>query len=130
MAWSLQAFARDVGVYSIVGTVGTIINLGVVAVTVPIGMAPLAANVVGFLISFGWCFFGHSRWTFPAKERDVGVALRRFAIISLLSFGLTEAAYAAVLTWTSVDYRLGLLLVVQALAVGKLLASKFWAFAR
>jgi hypothetical protein len=80
-------------------------------------------------VSFAWCFFGHARWTFPAQGRDVGVALRRFAIVSLLSFGLTEAAYAGVLTWTSIDYRLGLILVVQTLAVAKLLASKYWAFA-
>ena len=92
-------------------------------------MAPLAANVVGFLLSFAWCFFGHARWTFPAEGRDVGVALRRFAIISLLSFALTEAGYAAVLAWTTVDYRLALLLVVQTLAAAKLLASKYWAFA-
>ena len=128
--WSIRTFARDVGVYSVIGTIGMVINLMVVTAAVPVGMAPLTANVVGFLLSFGWCFFGHSRWTFPAQERDVGVALRRFAIISLLSFGLTEAAYAAVLLWTTLDYRLGLLLVVQTLAAGKLLASKFWAFAR
>ena len=105
-------------------------NLAVVAAVVPLGTAPLAANVVGFSLSFAWCFFGHARWTFPSKELDLGVALRRFAIISLLSFGLTEAGYAAVLAWTSVDYRLALLLVVQTLALAKLLASKYWAFAR
>jgi putative flippase GtrA len=106
------------------------VNLSVVALVVPLGMAPLAANVVGFLLSFTWCFFGHARWTFPARGRDLGVALRRFAVISLLSFALTETGYAAVLAWTSVDYRVALLLVVQSLAVAKLLASKFWAFAR
>ena len=37
-------------------------------------MSPLVANAVGFLLSFGWCFFGHARWTFPAERRDVGVA--------------------------------------------------------
>jgi putative flippase GtrA len=97
---------------------------------VPIGTAPLGANLIGFLLSFAWCFFGHARWTFPAQERDVRVALRRFAVISLLSFSLTQAAYAAVLSSTSVDYRLSLFLVIQTLAIGKLVASKYWAFAR
>jgi hypothetical protein len=54
----------------------------------------------------------------------------RFAIISLLSFVLTEAAYAGVLEWTSIDYRLSLYLVIVTLAFGKLVASKHWAFAR
>jgi putative flippase GtrA len=97
---------------------------------VPLGMAPLSANMVAFLFSFAWSFFGHARWTFPAQGRDVGAALWRFAIVSLLGFVLTEAAYASVLAWTSIDYRLSLYLVIVTLALGKLVASKHWAFAR
>ena len=93
-------------------------------------MPPLSANFVGFLFSLAWGFFGHARWTFPAQGRDVRAALWRFAIISLISFVLTEAAYAGVLEWTSIDYRLSLYLVIVTLAFGKLLASKHWAFAR
>jgi putative flippase GtrA len=126
----LKSFARDVGVFTIVGTTATALNLAVVSIIVPLGMAPLSANAVGFLFSFAWSFFGHARWTFPAQGRDVGAALWRFAVISLLSFALTEAAYAGVLEWTSIDYRLSLYLVIVTLALGKLLASKHWAFAR
>jgi putative flippase GtrA len=97
---------------------------------VPLGLRPLSANLVGFLFSFAWSFFGHARWTFPAQGRDVGAALWRFAIISLFSFALTEAVYAGVLEWTSIDYRLSLYLVIVTLALGKLVASKRWAFAR
>ena len=104
--------------------------MAVVSTAVPLGMTPLSANVVGFLLSFAWSFFAHSRWTFPAQGRDVGVALRRFAVVSVLSFALTEAVYAGALEWTSVDYRLSLFLVIVTLSLGKLLASKHWAFAR
>ena len=105
-------------------------NLAVVSMAVPLGLRPLSANLVGFLFAFAWSFFGHARWTFPAQGRDVGAALWRFAIISLFSFALTEAAYAGVLEWTSIDYRLSLYLVIVTLALGKLVASKHWAFAR
>ena len=105
-------------------------NLAVVSIVVPLGMTPLSANFVGFFFSFVWSFFGHARWTFPAQGRDVGAAMWRFAIISLLSFVLTEAVYAGVLEWTSIDYRLSLYLVIVTLAFGKLVASKHWAFAR
>jgi putative flippase GtrA len=104
--------------------------LAVVSLAVPLGMTPLSANVVGFLFSFVSTFFGHARWTFPAQGRDVGAAMWRFAIVSLIGFGLTEAAYAGVLEWTTIDYRLSLYLVIVTLALGKLLASKHWAFAR
>jgi putative flippase GtrA len=105
-------------------------NLAVVSTAVPLGMKPLSANAVGFFFSFMWGFFGHARWTFPAQGRDVATAAWRFAIVSLLSFVLTEAAYAGVLEWTSIDYRLSLYLVIVTLALLKLIASKHWAFAR
>jgi putative flippase GtrA len=121
---------REVGLFTLIGTTGTVINLAVVTALVPRGVAPLAANVLGFLLSFAWCFFGHSRWTFPAAGRDVGVALRRFAVVSVFSFALTEVVYAGALRWTTIDYRLSLYLAILAVAFGKLLVSKHWAFAR
>jgi putative flippase GtrA len=120
---------REIGCFTAVGTTGTAVNLATVSAVVPLGWSPLLANAVGFLLAFGWCFVGHARWTFPAERRDIGVALRRFAVLSLLGFALTEVAYAGVLEWTSVDYRLSLFLVIVSLACFKLLASKHWAFA-
>jgi putative flippase GtrA len=122
--------ARELATFAAVGTTAAAINLAVVAALVPLGLAPLVANVLGFVLSFVWGFFGHSRWTFPAEGRDVRVALRRFAVLSLLGFALNEAAYAGALEWTSLDYRLSLFLVIVTLATAKLLASKHWAFAR
>ena len=121
---------RELAAFTAVGAAASAINLAVVAIAVPLGMSPLVANVVGFLLSFAWGFFGHSRWTFPAEGRDVRVALQRFAVVSMVGFALNEAAYAGALRWTSLDYRLSLFLVIVSLGIGKLLASKHWAFAR
>jgi putative flippase GtrA len=121
---------REVGTFTAVAATATAINLAVVSVAVPLGMSPLVANAVGFVVSFAWSFHGHARWTFPSARRDAAVALPRFAAISLLGFALNEAAYAGALRWTSIDYRLSLFLVILALGMGKLLASKHWAFAR
>ena len=104
--------------------------MATVSLAVPRGMTPLVANGIGYFLSFVWSFFAHSRWTFPSQRRDFGVALRRFAIVSVLSFALTEAVYAGALEWTSFDYRLSLFLIILAVSLGKLLASKHWAFAR
>lgn len=121
---------RELSAFTAVGTTATAVNLSTVAVAVPLGLAPLTANAIGFLLSFAWSFVGHARWTFPAEGRDVGVALQRFAVVSLLGFGATEAAYAGALEWTTVDYRVSLFLVILVLGACKLLASKHWAFAR
>lgn len=122
--------ARELGKFTAVGTTATVLNLVTVTALVPIGVPPLAANVLGFLLSFIWSFFGHSRWTFPAEGRDAPTAVRRFAVVSVVSFTLTELLYAGVLEWTTVDYRLSLYLVILTVAGAKLLASKHWAFAR
>jgi putative flippase GtrA len=122
--------ARELGKFTAVGTVATVLNLVTVTALVPVGVPPLVANVLGFLLSFVWGFFGHSRWTFPAEGRDLAVAVRRFAVVSVVSFTLTELLYAGVLEWTTVDYRLSLYLVILTVAGAKLLASKHWAFAR
>lgn len=119
---------REVGAFTAVGTSATAVNLSTVAALVPLGVSPLVANVIGFLLSFAGSFVAHARWTFPAEGRNIGVALQRFAVVSLLGFVFTEAAYAGALEWTLVDYRLSLFLVILTLGALKLFASKHWAF--
>lgn len=121
--------ARELTVFTAVGTAAAGLNLGVVAGTVPLGLSPLVANVAGFLLAFAWSFVGHARWSFPAAGRPVGLALRRFALLSIAGFGLNEMLYAGALTWTELDYRLALVGVITSLGIVKLLVSKHWAFA-
>jgi putative flippase GtrA len=120
---------REFSAFTAVGTVAACLNLGVVAGTVPLGVSPLVANVVGFLVAFALSFVGHARWSFPAVGRPVGPALRRFALLSVAGFALNEICYAGALTWTQLDYRLALFTVIASVGVVKLLVSKHWAFA-
>lgn len=121
--------ARELGAFTAVGATAMGAHVTLVASSVPYGLSPLVANLVAFVFSFGLSFVGHARWSFPAAGRPVGVALRRFAVISVAFFGLNEAAYAGALVWTPLDYRLALLAVFGAVGLVKLLASKHWAFA-
>jgi putative flippase GtrA len=121
--------AREFAAFTLVGTAATGLNMIVVAGLVPWGVAPLVANVIGFLVSFVWGFVGHARWTFPAADRPIAPALRRFAVLSVAGFALNEVFYAGALSWTALDYRLALFAVIASLGLVKLLASKHWAFA-
>jgi putative flippase GtrA len=121
--------ARELTAFTLVGSAASGLNLLVVAGLVPLGVAPLLANVVGFLVSFAWGFVGHARWTFPAVDRPVAPALRRFAVLSVAGFALNELLYAAALSWTALDYRVALFAVITFLGLLKLVASKHWAFA-
>ena len=106
--------AREFTAFTAVGTTAAGLNLGVVAGTVPLGVSPLVANVVGFLLAFALSFIGHARWSFPATGRPVGLALRRFALLSVAGFALNEVCYAVALTWTELDYRLALFVVIAS----------------
>jgi putative flippase GtrA len=121
--------ARELGAYTVVGTAAMGLHVALVASFVPHGLSPLVANLAAFVFSFSFSFIGHARWSFPAKGRPLGSALRRFAFISLVGFGLNEAAYAGALVFTPLDYRLSLVAVIGAVGILKLLASKHWAFA-
>jgi putative flippase GtrA len=121
--------AREFATFTLVGTAAAALNMLIVSALVPLGVAPLAANVGGFLAAFAWGFFGHARWSFPAADRPVGPALRRFAVLSVAGFALNELSYAGALSFTALDYRVALLAVITCLGLVKLLASKHWAFA-
>jgi hypothetical protein len=105
------------------------VQLGVVAVGVPFGSSPLAANALGFFAAFVVGFAGHARWTFPIARRSIWPASWRFALLSLLNFVLNEVCYAGALRWTTLDYRVALFGVLLLLAGVQVLASKHWAFA-
>jgi putative flippase GtrA len=121
--------ARELGAFTAVGTAATVVQIGVVGMGVPCGLPPLAANALGFLAAFVVGFAGHARWSFPLEGKRVWPALWRFALLSLLGFGLNEVCYAGALRFTTLDYRVALLVVLVLLAGVQLLASKHWAFA-
>jgi putative flippase GtrA len=121
--------ARELGAYTVVGTVAMALHVTLVASFVPHGWSPLVANLAAFVFSFSLSFIGHARFSFPATDRPLGIALRRFTFISVVGFGLNEAAYAGTLVLTPLDYRLALVAVIAAVGFLKLLASKHWAFA-
>jgi putative flippase GtrA len=115
--------------FGIVGAAAFLIHFVLVVITVPVGLPPLLANVLGFLAAFVWSFVGHSRWSFPAEGRPVAAALQRFAAVAVSGFVLNESAYAVLLRWTQLDYRVALFIVLCAVAGLTWLAGRYWAFA-
>lgn len=120
---------RQIVAFGAVGATAFLVHFGVVAATVPLGVAPLIANVLGFLAAFAVSFVGHGRWSFPAEGRPVAPALKRFAVVAVGGFVLNETAYAALLRATSLDYRVALVLVLVGVAALTWLAGRYWAFA-
>ncbi len=120
---------REVVAFGAVGVTAFLVHFAVVAITVPLGVPPLLANVFGFLAAFAVSFLGHSRWSFPAEGRPAAAALKRFAVVAVSGFALNESAYAMLLRWTQLDYRMALFIVLCAVAGLSWLAGRYWAFA-
>lgn len=110
-----------------VGVAAMLVHWLVVAALVPLGAAPLLANVFGFAVAFNVSYWGHRRWTF-ATSSGHGTTLRRFAAVALGSFVLNEVLYYLLLTHTRMDYQTALALVLIAVAALTFALSRYWAF--
>jgi putative flippase GtrA len=92
------------------------------------GMAPLQANVLGFLVAFVVSYNGHAWLTFSATAKRGWGTVARFFAVACLSFVVNELLYAAALQWLSWHYFVSLAVVLVVVAAGTFVLSKFWAF--
>lgn len=113
-----------------VGTTAAAVHWGVVRLAVEtMGLAPLQANVVGWMVAFVVSFSGHRHWTFAATSGlGTGQSLWRFGLVSFTGFVLNELSYAAVLRMGGLRYDVALGLVLVVLAVVTFVVSRWWAF--
>jgi len=114
--------------FACVGLLAMAVHFLTVALLVPLGMAPLAANAVGFLVAFQASYAGHSGWTFRNRAQS-GSYLRLF-LVSAAGFAVNEGCYAALLELDILDYRTALAVVLAGVAAGTYLLSKLWVFNR
>lgn len=116
--------------FGVVGISAMLVHLASVAlVLVPLGLPPLLANVIGFLIAFQVSHAGHRRLTFREAAAPPAQSRRRFFGVAVLSFAVNEVLYALLLRFTPLDYRVALALVLVAVAVLTFGAARLWAFA-
>ena len=122
--------SRELLWFGIVGVSAMLVHLGSVAlVLVPLGLPPLLANIVGFLLAFQVSHLGHHRFTFSAADAPVTRSRRRFFLVALSSFLVNEALYALLLHFTELDYRVALAIVLVAVAALTFVSARQWAFA-
>ena len=120
---------RQLSLFCAVGATAAAVHYAVVLTLVPLGLAALLSNVVGFLTAFLVSYRGHSAWTFPSQPgRRRRAALRRFFSVAIAAFAVNETLFWALLTWTHLPYQLALALVLIVVAGGTFFASKLWAF--
>lgn len=112
-----------------VGATAAVVHWSVaVGVASAFALAPLLANVLGWVVAFSVSFAGQSLLTFRDQQAPATRAARRFALLSFSGFVVNESAYAAVLRFSPWRYDLLLGLVLVGVAVVTYLVSRHWAF--
>lgn len=90
-------------------------------------LLPLAANVVGFLISFQVSYWGHRTWTFNHSVALHRIAFPKLFTIQVVNLILNETLFYMFLK-QSLPYPIALLLVLTILPVFTFTISKLWIF--
>ena len=119
--------ARFIGVGCVAAAVHWSVVVGLVGA---LQWHPLAANVIGWLVSFVVSFSGHHRLTFRDHGVQWPLAAGRFFLVSAAGFAINESAYAVLLGFAGLRYDLLLALVLVAVAVLTYLLGRHWAFLR
>lgn len=121
---------RELFWFGVVGVTAMLVHLGsVTLLLVPLGLPPLLANVIGFLLAFQVSHAGHHRLTFVAADAPVSRSRKRFFLVALTSFAVNELMYAGLLHYTDLDYRTALAIVLFAVAALTFVSARSWAFA-
>lgn len=116
--------------FAVVGVTAMLVHLGTVSLMfVPWGIHPLVANVLGFLIAFQVSHAGHRVFTFTTSTATVNNTRIRFFAVAVGSFLVNEALYAALLHFTTLDYRVALAIVLVVVAALTFFLARNWAFA-
>lgn len=120
---------RELFWFGLIGVSAMLAHFLLVSVLlVPLGMRPLVANVVAYLLAFQVSYWGHRVKTFEAGHLPHSQTLPRFFTVATLSFLLNEALYFLLLHFTTLDYRIALLIVLFTVAVVTFVLSRLWVF--
>jgi putative flippase GtrA len=125
----MKATSLRLASFVAVGCTAGAVHFGMVVLLVEtLALAPLVANVIGWLVAFVVSFLGQSLLTFGSRRTPWTQALPRFFAISLAGFLANESAYALLLHATPLPYDLLLALVLIGVAVMTYLFSSRWVF--
>ena len=119
--------------FGIVGLTAAAVHYWVVIALVELlHIAPLLANVGGFVVAFWVSYFGHRHWTFSDAVASHASGARqsflRFLAVAVLGFCMNELLFYLLLRYAGLPYYVALAIVVFTVAVMTYILSRLWAF--
>jgi putative flippase GtrA len=114
--------------FGAIGTAATVTHLLLVSLfTAGTTLAPLTANTLAYLVSFGISLGGHYFWTFQ-KPGDLGQSTLRFMLVSLAAFLSNTLALAFALEAGWFSPLITIFLAAAIIPLATYLASRLWVF--
>lgn len=113
--------------FGAVGVLATLVHVCAALVTTSAGVAPLAANLVGFAVALSVSYLGHARITFGITPR-FGIEAGRFAFTALC--GLCASTLTVWILAVRLGLGMGVAMAAVALFVPTVtyLCLRFWVF--
>lgn len=79
--------------FGIVGVSGMVVHGGVLYLFKElVGLPPLLANTIGFVVAASWNYLFNRIWTFASKEKQVGVEYLKFFLVSLVGLAINNGS--------------------------------------
>ncbi len=123
-----NSLKRQVVCFGVVGAHAAIVNFGALMIFVAfVGLTPLVANIVAFLVAYQVSFWGHRCWTFRGPHAHHHLGLRFFGV-ALLSLGLNEGIFAVFLLACHLYYPISMILTLLIVPPITFVLSRVWAF--
>jgi putative flippase GtrA len=115
--------------FGIVGVAATLTHMLFALVALnQLGLAPIPANLIGFLVAFAVSFGGHSYWTFRGHGAAVKTSLVRLLIVAVFSLLLNNAVLWLLVEQTLLSDDISIIIAVLVVPPVTYLLSKFWVF--
>jgi len=99
-----RTLGNKAGRFLVVGLFNTVIDMAVFAALLFVGLQPLVANVLAWVVAVAFSYVVNSRWSFERDETLSGSqSLLRFVSLgALISLGVSSGLIAALAGWIGV----------------------------
>lgn len=114
--------------FGIVGTIAAIIHFSIVILLVQnYVLAPMIANIFGFMVGFQLSYWGHRNWTFNDTESPHRIAFSKLFLVQMVNLGMNELLFYTFLC-LDLPYPIALIIVLMILPMFTFIVSKLWIF--
>lgn len=114
--------------FALIGIMAMLVHWFTAMSLISIGLHPLVANIMAFIVAFSVSYTGHSYWTFLVLPTSHRYRLPKFTVVAVGSFIINETLYFLLLRYTELNYRMALIIVLGSVSILTFTASKLWVF--